>query len=101
VQRVHMKMILQCALAEAVVKVPCVKRKDTDPEPVFQIVRIHAAHEKSVVTDDLGGDEFVDLIQKLRRSVKFSKKAVSCCDIRDGAAELVFHGNDRHKIVVF
>ena len=96
-----MKMILQCALAEAVVKVPCVKREDTDPEPVFQIVRIHAAHEKSVVTDDLGGDEFIDLIQKSGWSVNFCKETVSCGDIRDGAAELVFHGNDRHKIVVF
>ena len=96
-----MKMVLQCALAEAVVKVPCVKRKDTDSKPVLQVVRIDAAHEESVVADDLHGNEFIDLIQKSGRSVNFCKETVSCGDICDGAAELVFHGNDRHKVVVF
>ena len=90
-QRIYMKMLLQCTLTETVIKIPVIQWKDADTKAVLQIIGINSAHKKSVIADDFRRDEFVDLIQKLLRFVNFCKKTVTCCDICDGTAKMIFH----------
>ena len=100
-QSIYMKMFFQSAFAQSIIKVPVIQWENADPKTFFQIVSVNATHKKSVITDDLGRNKFVDLIQKFLWSVNFCQETVSCSNICNGTAKMIFHGYNRHQIVVF
>ena len=100
-QSIYMKMFSQSAFTQNIIKVPVIQWENADPKTFFQIVSVNATHKKSVITDDLGRNKFVDLIQKFLWSVNFCQETVSCSNICNGTAKMIFHGYNRHQIVIF
>ena len=49
----HLEMLPQSPLTALVVKIPGIQGVDGDPQSVFQIVKVHPAHIKSLIADQL------------------------------------------------
>ena len=68
--------------------------------PLFQFADIQSRHFQSLVADQLGGGEFVDLIQKGPFRIYFCNKKIAGCAVNRRYSITVPCIDNRHQVVV-
>ena len=96
-----MKMSRQRTFGQLVIKIPVLQRVNRNPQPVFKLLHIRAAHQKTLVADNFGRGKLCNLVGEPPPAVHLCHKIIARRDVRDGNSEFVRKTDNAHNIIVF
>ena len=96
-----MKMLFQGVFTLLIIKIPGLQGINADPQPGFQVLKVHTADSKRLVADNLRRRKLRDLVHELGSRIHLGHQVISGADVGYGNPVAVRHADNAHDIIVF